>query len=137
MSIVSFHRATRGQVFVVVQAVEVGLKKGCQLDSCHPPDVLLRLKLLKSRKPPRESTGVSTATSHSSQEAPVETVPGALQVVFSAWAAGFGEAVFPKFVTLLWGATGTSPAKDWSRCCGSSCMISRGRTTTKTSSRPT
>ena len=32
------------------------------------------------------------------------TVPDTLQVVFSAWSAGFGETVFPKFVTLLLGA---------------------------------
>ena len=31
-------------------------------------------------------------------------VPDALQGVFLAWAAGFGETVFPKFVTLLLGA---------------------------------
>ena len=34
----------------------------------------------------------------------METVPDTLQVVFSAWSAGFGETVFPKFVTLLLGA---------------------------------
>ena len=31
-------------------------------------------------------------------------VPDALQGVFLAWAAGFGETVFPKFVMLLLGA---------------------------------
>ena len=41
---------------------------------------------------------------HSSKAAPVGTVPDTLQVVFSAWSAGFGETVFPKFVTLLLGA---------------------------------
>lgn len=34
----------------------------------------------------------------------METVPELLQVVFSAWSMGFGETVFPKFVTLLLGA---------------------------------
>ena len=34
----------------------------------------------------------------------METVPESLQVVFCAWSAGFGETVFPKFVTLLMGA---------------------------------
>ena len=38
----------------------------------------------------------------------METVPDALQVVFSAWSAGFGETVFPKFVTLLLGAVLTT-----------------------------
>lgn len=31
----------------------------------------------------------------------MEAVPDALQVVFSAWSAGFGETLFRKFVTLL------------------------------------
>jgi hypothetical protein len=34
----------------------------------------------------------------------METLPDALRVVFSAWTAGFGETVFPKFVTLVLGA---------------------------------
>ena len=38
----------------------------------------------------------------------METVPESLQVVFSAWSAGFGETVFPKFVTLLLGAVLTT-----------------------------
>lgn len=38
----------------------------------------------------------------------METVPELLQVVFSAWSAGFGETVFPKFVTLLLGAVLTT-----------------------------
>ena len=38
----------------------------------------------------------------------METVPGALQVVFSAWSVGFGETVFRKFVTLFLGAVLTT-----------------------------
>ena len=38
----------------------------------------------------------------------METGLGGLQVVFSAWVAGFGETVFSKFVTLLLGAVLTT-----------------------------
>ena len=38
----------------------------------------------------------------------METVPDTLRVVFSACSAGFGETVFPKFVTLLLGAVLTT-----------------------------
>lgn len=38
----------------------------------------------------------------------METIPELLQVVFSAWSAGFGETVFLKFVALLLGAVLTT-----------------------------
>lgn len=45
----------------------------------------------------------------------MEIVPEALRVVFLAWAAGFGETVFPKFVTLLLGAVLTTGRRTVSR----------------------
>jgi len=45
----------------------------------------------------------------------VEVVPDALRGVFFAWAAGFGETVFPKFVTLLLGALLTTGRRTVSR----------------------
>lgn len=45
----------------------------------------------------------------------MEVVPDALRCVFCAWAAGFGETVFPKFVTLLLGAILTTSRRTVSR----------------------
>ena len=45
----------------------------------------------------------------------MEVVPDALRGVFFAWAAGFGETVFPKFVTLLLGAVLTTGRRTVSR----------------------
>lgn len=55
-----------------------------------------------------ESTLVVAIKVHPSKAAPVEVVPDVLRVVFLVWAAGFGETVFPKFVTLLLGAVLTT-----------------------------
>ena len=45
----------------------------------------------------------------------MEVVPNALRGVFFAWAAGFGETVFPKFVTLLLRAVLTTGRRTVSR----------------------
>ena len=45
----------------------------------------------------------------------MEVVPDALRGVFFAWAVGFGETVFPKFVTLLLGALLTTGRRTVSR----------------------
>ena len=45
----------------------------------------------------------------------MEVVPDVLRGVFLAWAAGFGETVFPKFVTLLLGAVLTTGRRTVSR----------------------
>lgn len=45
----------------------------------------------------------------------MEVVPEALRGVFCAWAAGLGETVFPKFVTLLLGAVLTTGRRTVSR----------------------
>ena len=45
----------------------------------------------------------------------MEVVPDALRGVFLVWAAGFGETVFPKFVTLLLGAVLTTGRRTVSR----------------------
>ena len=45
----------------------------------------------------------------------MEVVPGVLRGVFFAWAAGLGETVFPKFVTLLLGAVLTTGRRTVSR----------------------
>jgi len=45
----------------------------------------------------------------------VGVIPVALRGVFFAWAAGFGETVFPKFVTLLLGAVLTTGRRTVSR----------------------
>ena len=45
----------------------------------------------------------------------MEVVPDVLRVVFLVWAAGFGETVFPKFVTLLLGVVLTTGRRTVSR----------------------
>lgn len=45
----------------------------------------------------------------------MEVVPDVLRGVFLAWAAGFGETVYPKFVTLLLGAVLTTGRRIVSR----------------------